>query len=276
MAPTTGSVRDITNDEVAAYKRDGWVKLSGLISRDTAAELLRRAQERMGARGDSHEMRPGVDNIYSTSWHDYHQIAEEDELFGAIGFGKAIGRDAQRLMARDVPVQSYSNLLAVKIPAGSETTSKGIGKTAWHQDFPSVPFDRVGMLTFWIALDEVTPEMGAMRFYSGSQRLGSLGRVRWFDGQELTDVYARQLEDLALSPELHYQPGDATVHHSLVIHGAPQNVSNRPRWPFIISYFPADTKFTGAQVAAEAHQDEGASLQVGKPFDPSRFPIVYP
>ena len=42
----------------------------------------------------------------------------------------------------------------------------------------SLPFDRVGGLAFWVALDDVPAERGTMRFLSGSQRQGCLGRAR--------------------------------------------------------------------------------------------------
>jgi len=269
-------VREVRDSEVVFYKQNGWVKLEGLISNELAGDLLARAHQRMGDSGAAHKLRPGRDLVNNTAWQDYHNIAEEDEVFGALAFGKVMGRNAQRLMARDVPVRAYSNLLAVKLGTKQGTTTHGTAKTDFHQDFCSVPLDRVGFLTFWIALDEVTPEMGAMRFYTGSHRLGSLGRIKWFEGREMIDVYPELGSECPLSPSLHYRPGDATVHHSLVVHGAPQNQTNRPRWPFIVSYFPADTKYTGGSSGSEAHQDDEHALRVGEPYSGPRFPQVCP
>jgi Phytanoyl-CoA dioxygenase (PhyH) len=268
-------VRDVTDSEIAHYKEKGWVKLDQLISADAAGDLLTRAKGFMGDKGDTHEPRPGRDKVNTTTWNDYHDIADDDQLFGALGYSKKVGHLAQRLMDRDVPVRIYTNTLAVKLGTKQNTVRPGTGTSPWHQDFPSLPFDRVGFLTFWIALDEVTPEMGAMRFYSGSQRLGSLGRVNWFDGKELVDVYPNLEANFPLSPPLHYNPGDATVHHSLVVHGAPRNETDRPRWPFIVSYFPADTKFNGG-LAPESHRGDAKVLMPGQPFDSPRFRQVFP
>jgi Phytanoyl-CoA dioxygenase (PhyH) len=268
-------VRDITDSEIAHYKEKGWVKLDQLISADAAGDLLTRAKGFMGDKGDTHEPRPGRDKVNTTTWNDYHDVADDDQLFGALGYSKKVGHLAQRLMDRDVPVRIYTNTLAVKLGTKQNTVRPGTGTSPWHQDFPSLPFDRVGFLTFWIALDEVTAEMGAMRFYSGSQRLGSLGHVGWFDGKELVDVYPNLEANFPLSPPLHYRPGDATVHHSLVVHGAPRNETDRPRWPFIASYFPADTKFNGG-LAPVAHRGDAKVLTPGQPFDSPKFRQVFP
>lgn len=126
-------------------------------------------------------------------------------------------------------------------------------------------------MNIWIALDEVTPDMGSMRFYSGSHRLGPLGRV-WPEGKKLLDVYPDIPKELTLSPELYLMPGDATMHHSLCIHGAPANSTDRPRWAYILQLFPADAVFTETVLPFVAR----LGLQTDKPFDYPRFPQVYP
>ena len=45
------------------------------------------------------------------------------------------------------------------------------------QDASEHGSDRGGELQFWLALEEVTPEMGPMRFINKSHREGSLGSV---------------------------------------------------------------------------------------------------
>ena len=45
----------------------------------------------------------------------------------------------------------------------------------YHQDASEQGSDRVGEVQFWLALSEVTPEMGPMRFVDRSHREGPLG-----------------------------------------------------------------------------------------------------
>ena len=55
-------------------------------------------------------------------------------------------------------------------PAATEGTRESV----WHQDFPYNPIDRRGMLTIWVAIEDVPAEAGALRFVPGSHRLGPL------------------------------------------------------------------------------------------------------
>jgi hypothetical protein len=271
----TIAMRDVTDEEVRLYRENGWAKLDQLISPELAAELLARAKQRMGAHGDESPLRPGKDLVGFPSWHDYHDIADEDDLFATVGYGPQIGRNAQRLMQREVGVRSYANMLAVKLGQRQKENPAEFGPTFYHQDAPTLAMDRTGFIGFWIALDEVTPEMGALRFYSGSHRLGNLGR--WLDG-EIVDVYPNLVAECPIGPELHYRPGDATVHHGCTVHGAPANTTDRPRWAFIINYFPADTRFTGAMVPGDEHirDAERYGLVPGEPFDHPAFHLVVP
>ena len=215
--------REVTDAEVTCYRDNGWVKLDRLIEPEVAAQLLTAAQELMGETGEA-ALRPGID--YDTVWfNDYHYPAREGrEPFASLTYGPDLGRDTQRFLERPVAVRHYSDMLAVKLPASA---AKG-APTKAHQD-GGIQFDRVGKTTFWIALNEIPPERGSMRFYSGSHKEGPLGDR----SHDLFADYPYLKERYPLSPPLHLQPGDATVHSQLVIHEAPANTSDAPRWAYI-------------------------------------------
>ena len=73
-------------------------------------------------------------------------------------------------MRRDMPIRSLTALTAVKLPR-TASVDYGKGETARHQDHMAVPA-KCTSLEFLIALDEITPEMAAMRFHNGSHRAG--------------------------------------------------------------------------------------------------------
>ena len=108
---------------------------------------------------------------------------------------------------------------------------------------PPVCSDRVGELQSWLALAEVSAEMGAMRFVSRSHREGPLGSVFNDDQGNLLEQFPNLTSVLELSPPFHYQPGDCTVHHGYTVHGGPDNTTNKPRWSYLFSYAPADTRY---------------------------------
>lgn len=274
--------RAITDEEVAFYVENGWVKLDNLISPDLAEELLAGAKALMetgiASQGLAEEQEgdrfakasQGTKVLDIGIWQDYHYPARDDhaEPFHSLVFSKQLGRAAQRLLAKDVPVQYSSDLLACKMPAGN----RGGQATNWHQDFPIFPFDRYGSLAFWIALNDLPPERGTMRFLSGSQREGPIGRDGFLQGIDAVELYPGLLDRYEVSPPIHLKPGDATVHHAAVIHSAPKNSTPEPRWAYIIAFIPADTLYTGAA----HHNFDGLGLEVNKPIRHERFPLVYP
>jgi ectoine hydroxylase-related dioxygenase (phytanoyl-CoA dioxygenase family) len=66
------------------------------------------------------------------------------------------------------------------------------------------------------------------------------------------------------------QPGDATVHHSLTVHGASANSTPHQRWSFLTSYFPEGARYTGAP----NHDCDGLDLRIGYEIEHPSFPRV--
>ena len=118
-------------------------------------------------------------------------------------------------------------------------------------------------LGFWLALDEITPEMGPMQFRNGSHQAGLLTPP-----MEEWDL----LEDYPLSEPLHLMPGDATA-HSTSSSMVPGSMIDRPRWGYIINTFPGNAPYVPYPTThTEGIEDE---LTAGKPLDHPRFPVIY-
>ena len=274
---TTPLAREVTSEEVAHYQKNGWAKLPGLISQELAGEILSTVRDRMLAPGDNAAVKTGaikaddkLDKIHDRDiWRDWHFPARDDKLepLRSLAFSQELGRNAALVLEREVAINYHADLVAVKMPAGHSSSKP----TGFHQDWVNFPFDRAGFLTFWIALDEITADMGAMRFYNGSQCAGPLGKMG-LDGPELPDYYTDLADKYALSTPIDLAAGDATVHNGLVVHGAPENATDRPRWALIIAYHPADTCYTGAPHHI-FRSDLG--LEVGKPIRHELFPAIY-
>lgn len=250
------SVREIGDAEVAFYQEHGWVKLDGLVDPDLVSQMRITAQKRLVESEES----KGAALV-----HDGSLAIGGHEPFRSVAFSERMGRSAQRLINRarltgvDVPVRFKWDVLIGKF--------RDQGATSYHQDSPHHGCDRTGELMFWIALAEVTPEMGAMRFLTGSHREGWLGVQR--DG-DLFDHYPRLLDLYEFSDPFHYQPGDATVHHGCMIHGAPPNTTDRQRLSYIVAYAPADTHYFIDSEGSVLSGGDGLTLP---PED--RYPIVY-
>ncbi len=271
---TTTLMRDVTDEEVAFYQENGWAKLEQLIPEAVATQMLDAVREAM-EQSEAELGEGGVsaggqvhDRVY---WRDWHFPGRDDgiEPFRSLAYSREIGHNAQRFIGREVPINYHADMMAVKMPTGHAAS----GPTGFHQDWVNFPFDRVGFLSFWIALSDIPPERGAMRFLSGSHKAGPLGKMGLVGGPQPTEYYPDLLERFPLSPPLHLRAGDATVHNGMVVHGAPPNSTDKPRWAAILSYHPADTCYTGAP-----HHIFSADLglEVGKPIKNDLFRVVYP
>jgi ectoine hydroxylase-related dioxygenase (phytanoyl-CoA dioxygenase family) len=176
--------------------------------------------------------------------------------------GKELGRAAQRMQNRkrltdeEIGVRFCDDLLYCLLPDKESRSHR------WHQDL-TFGTDRTGGFNVWIAIDEVLPEQGAMRFLTGSHREGPLGEKFGEPGATVLDRYPKLMDIYELSPPFHYLPGDTTIHEGLTIHGTPENWTDKPRWSFIPTYIPADN----------VEVNHGG---LGFPAPHERFPLVYP
>lgn len=261
---------------VRDYRRQGFLKLPPLLDGeelDSAREFCRATEgEKPHGLAGQEASDPGVVDRFAYHRHDKYRAMWSNvfdlRLRSAVmmGFVNRWAAIARQLVGEDVRV--FWDKTFVKPPA-----SDGTRESVWHQDFPYNPIDRRGMLTIWIALEDVPADAGALRFVPGSHRLGPLGRHDLVSREyEVSDLLRE--DDLELVGEPVTVPlsaGEATVHDALTLHGAGPNLSDRPRRAWTVVYLPASTRYTGGP-----HPQEGvnsAGLVTFEPFDQPRFRV---
>lgn len=262
------SIREVTDEEVTHYRSRGWVKLENLMAPELAGELLAQAQARMGetATAELPDNRAGIMTPQLRAlWNDWQNPSEENDFFRAVSQSPAMGRLASRLL-RGRPVRWWSDAILCKLPS-----SGGGSRTPWHQDFPYLSVDRIGLMNVWVALVDMPADMGTMRFLDGSHRLGPMGRViQRTDGKDLVDLFPWIGDEHNVSGPFPLKAGDATVHDWMTVHAAPANMTERPRWVYTNSLLPADALFTGAQ----QRRTDGLDLKLNEPLEHPRFPVL--
>lgn len=259
-------VRAVSDEEVYQYQRNGWVKLEQLFRPWAVEGLLARAKEWMGAdpltvsRVCPTERIPNEFNWYAR----WDGCSHRDDWIRQLSHSHALARVASRLMGDQV--RFYFDHVFVKLPVSYHG-----GKTPWHQDLPHHPLDRQGALTIWVPLIDCPPEMGTIRFLSGSHRAGLLGRyLNRRDGVCLIDEHPWVLNEYETSEPLHLRAGDATVHNFAIVHSAQENITTSPRWVYATQWLPLATQYTGAP----HYRTDGLGLEIGKPLDHARFPVI--
>jgi len=271
------AVRPVTDTEVAFFHQNGWVLLKGLVDPEVCRAMLeigRPKLARLVEGTEEKDVKPGSAQMQIAEsdqgtivnipqWCEWRGAvrAAQDPVYSGVVLSKAMGRNVRRLLDRDRPLRIYHDIFVCKRPDNASTP------THFHQDATNFPLDR-NALTAWVALDEVTPDQGPVRFYSGSHKFGLFGSIAP-GGGDIRDEYP-ELERFQISPAHHLQPGDCTVHHGLVVHGAGANNTLRPRWSYLASYFPADARYNGMP----NHDTDGFGLKKGYPLDHPSFSLV--
>jgi hypothetical protein len=281
MSVTTApAVRDITAEEVAFYRENGWVKFDQLISSDAAATLLARVKELMGADATKalHPTAPENPEKTFTYFHAWEPLSADnatgaplDEVFYGVSHSPGVGRLAAKL--NGAPVRYWIDGALVKLPAKASET--GSGPTSWHADAGAVetsPFSPPeGQMQLWFALNDITPEHGTLRFVAPAKQTPEVREICKELASDPEASYARLEELGAISEPFSMRAGDATIHSSATLHSAPPNRTDTPRWGYFVSVFPADSVWSG-----KSHfcLDSLQGMQPGKSFDDSRFRVI--
>ena len=128
---------------------------------------------------------------------------------------------------------------------------------SWHQDATYWGLSAPDVVTAWVALTPSTIANGAMGVIPGSHLLEQLPHRDTFDQNNLLTRGQEVAVDVDESKAyyLKLEPGEASLHHVLIVHGSPPNPSEDRRIGFAIRYIPTCVK--------QLHGEDGATLVRG-------------
>jgi hypothetical protein len=256
---SSATVRTASDLELSFFQENGWVHMPALIDSGAASLLRSHAEEALRARARTGDYGPVVERNFRPFPGEGRDTDFSRQVVQSRGMGSLV---SALLDVSEVRLLADGYLL--KMPE-SEGSHDG---TLYHQDFPGNPVDRSSFLTVWIALHDMTAEQGTMRFYSRSHRLGVFGQA-FADGMDLR-TRCRALKEEDLSTPLLLHAGDATIHHSLTVHGAPPNRTSKPRWAYNILYMDGQCRYT----MSPGMFPQGVSLAPFALFDHPMFPML--
>jgi hypothetical protein len=148
------------------------------------------------------------------------------------------------------------------------------GVVPWHQDWSywsrTTPQRHI---TVYIALDDMDEENGCLQVVPGSHLWGELPAVEFGGAMEQLHAHLSEAQREAFAPvTVPLRAGQASVHHSGMIHGSLANRSARPRRGIVLNYMCAQTKCADGEspLLAGSQLIEAGGLVEG-PF----FPLVY-
>ena len=156
----------------------------------------------------------------------FHELAKCDEIKSFAE--KKIVLDVAKVFLESEPEFRFCELFAKPSKIGLPSPA--------HQDNYYWGVKGSNALTIWVALDGSKKENGCVHYYDGSHKYGILNHEASFakgSSQKVSDN--NFLKKFKISyPEL--LPGDALIHHSLVVHGSSKNISKNSRRGWTIQF----------------------------------------
>ncbi len=263
-------MREITEAEIARFEEDGIVLLKGMFDPDWLARLAELVDADMADPGPLHmelekSGQPGRFFFDTFMWT--RMPGFKDFVF------KSPAAEIAATVMRSQKVNIFFDQLLVKEPGTEEPTP-------WHNDMPYWPVDGSKVCTLWLALDRVDKASGAVEYVKGSHKWGERFHPPAFAGDSrYKSDYAKVPDIEAMRDQLSFaqfemEPGDCTVHHGLLVHGAPGNsVADRRRRAIVTRWGGDDATYQPrANIQPMAWTPE---IPAGGPLDSDLWPVVW-
>jgi phytanoyl-CoA hydroxylase len=256
----------LTDDQIARYRRDGFLAIPGFLDAGELAEWRRCTGEAVAARLRTAGLHndPEAKDYYSNVFLQALQLWQVHDGMKAIMHDPRLGRTAATLAGVD-GMRIWHDQALIKPPQGNPT--------AWHLDVPYWSFSSRDAISIWVALEDATPMNGCMWYIPGSHRGARFANVGI--GEKLGSLFDVYPEWRAIEPVcVPAAAGTAVFHNGLTAHAAGANLTNRPRPAMTCGYMPDGCVFNGQQNIIP--DDVFARLKPGDPLDDdARNPLIW-
>ena len=242
MIGNTHSQVAIGDIGVAAFRRDGYLVVPGLVPQAICAELTNAVTHDLDpligpAEFEADLGYPGAPPSReaeggSTPRRLLHALARDD--FGSWALHPSVAGILRDLMAEDDVrlSQCHHNCVMTKHPGYSSATH-------WHQDIRYWSFDRPELISMWIALGREVAGNGAIHVIPGSHEL-DLDRGRFDRDLFLRPELPENAALIESAQVVELSAGDAMFFHSRLFHAAGRNDSAAVKMSLVFTYHAAD------------------------------------
>lgn len=227
--PALSQEYSLSSDQIMRFHEDGHILLREVVSaREIAAyrphllETIARHQEENQA----------VEKLVSGKQHKWIYISNlwhTDDVARQFILASRFGKLAADLLGVD-RVRLFRDQVYFKEPGGENT--------AWHQDGHFMPIHTDKIITMWLPLVDVTPDMAPMSFLSGTHRpFKFLGTSTPQDEKMQQFAQSMVEQGYRLINYGTLAAGDVTFHSGWTLHSAPANRSLRTREVLVVVYY---------------------------------------
>ena len=232
----------LTEQEVAAFTRDGFVVARGLASADRCLELeeviaaeIAKAngpveyEADLGYPGSPQDRSsPGGSTI-----RRLRQVIDRHRVFADWATSFDLTSCLASLLGHRLVVPlAHHNCVMTKQPRFSS-------RTGWHQDFRYWSYQRPELVSAWLALGHESSSNGALEIIPGSHAL-QLDEHR-FDAEQFFREDLPENEELIASRQsISLERGDVLLFHCLALHSAGPNTADQVKLSVVFTYRPED------------------------------------
>ncbi len=242
----------LTAEQLAQFNKDGFIVLRNFLDAKSCDNILRMAQINLDAKIEPIETEIGYDSRdkeYRTSVTDYSSHAKEehitvrrlrqvynrDALFKAWMENIKIRPILQQVLDKQVVITTaHHNSIMTKMPFYSTAT-------AWHQDRRYWRYSDDNLVSVWLALDDEHSENGVLEFIPGSHTM-KFSPEQFDDKEYFSEIKEENKRIIATKVSTDLQKGDVVLFHSLLLHRANKNSTNKPKISFVYTVKGAKTK----------------------------------
>lgn len=219
-APNVTIMAKILSDrQIAAYERDGFVSPIRVMAPDAAAAHRARLEAVESAAGG--ELAPTLRSKPHLLLPWLSDLVRDGRILDAVEdiIGPNILVWSSSFFTKEAHDPSY---------------------VSWHQDSTYWGLSAPDVVTAWIAFSPSTPAAGCMRVIPGTHKRDQVAHT---DTHAVKNLLSRGQEiavevDESRAVDVVLEPGEISLHHIRLFHGSPPNGSDDRRIGFAIRYVP--------------------------------------
>jgi phytanoyl-CoA hydroxylase len=245
----------LTEQELAQFHKEGFIILRHFVDTSRCEALLKVAQEHLDKQIEPIETEVGYDmrsKDYRTEVSDYtsqenkhskaeitvrrlRQVYQRDVLFRAWMEDEEIRPILQQILKDDVVITTgHHNSIMTKMPHSSSPT-------AWHQDRRYWRYSDDNLVSIWLALGEESSANGVLEFIPRSHTM-TLTPEQFDEKEYFSQTHQSNQKMIASKTSTRLQQGDVVLFHSLLLHRANKNRTDKAKISFVYTVKGSKTK----------------------------------
>ncbi|HET7300851.1 MAG TPA: phytanoyl-CoA dioxygenase family protein [Oleiagrimonas sp.] len=256
----------LSPQQIADYRRDGFIKLKNVFNTD---ELRHYGEEitRLTIMLNTQTMPLAERSTYDRAFLQVMNLWQESDIVREFVFGRRLAGLAAALMEVD-GVRLYHDQSLYKEPSG--------GITPAHADQYYWPLDSDRTITAWVPLQEVPQELGPLAFFAGSQHV-EFGRDLGISDESERAITANMEEHGFRVVDEPFDLGEVSFHSGWTFHRAGPNRSDWPRAVMTVIYMDRDMRLKAPENHMQQQDWERwcPGAEVAKVIDTPCNPVLF-